>query len=132
MSIPALGVKLRLSCVPAVSIPNVPICPPVQNSPYSTHPVPPSPFCLSWIILISLNWCVLIPEVVCVTSTINLLPAEADVLIPYTDLAAPTAVVVVIPVIVTRSPIDVEPNPTWPPVCIPVQLLISREIKSIT
>ena len=79
-----------------------------------------------------MNWCVLIPSVVWVTSTINLLPAEPDVLIPYTDLAAPTEVVVVIPVIVTRSPIDVEPNPTCPPVCIPVQLLISSEIKSIT
>ena len=73
-----------------------------------------------------------IPAVVCTTSTITLLAAELVELIPRMLLAAPIAVVVVNPVTVTKSPIDVDPIPVTAPVPTPVILLKSTEIKSIT
>ena len=69
---------------------------------------------------------------VCTTSTSTLLAAELVELIPRIVLAAPIAVVVVNPVTVTKSPIDVEPSPTTAPVPTPVILLKSTAQKSIT
>ena len=69
---------------------------------------------------------------VCITSTRSLLPAELAGFACQIVVPEPTAVVVVNPEIVTKSPTVVDPVPVVPPVWMPGILLKSTEMKSMT